>query len=229
MTGAKRVRLFVCEQEEIYRCAYELLPQRGPIELLGVFADYDVSSFGHIVSTYHPEVLLVGNDRPERDIIRELERICLDHPDTSLVFSFLSYNYRDVELLRGLASKSEAGIAVFLKQSFKEIEQIVRIILAVAHGQTIIDPALTSLMFAGKPRSPLFEQLTSREAEILTLVSKGYTNAAIARALYIDVKTVENHLNSMYAKLRENGDFADRHPRVTATRLCLQETEGLPL
>ena len=229
MTGAKRVRLFVCEQEEIYRCAYELLPQRGPIELLGVSANCDVSSFRHIVSTYHPEVLLASNDRPERDVIRELERICLEHPDTSLVFSFLSYSYRDVELLRGLASKSEAGVAVFLKQSLKEIEQIVRIILAVAHGQTIIDPALTSLMFAGKPRSPLLEQLTSREAEILTLVSEGYTNAAIARALYIDIKTVENHLNSMYAKLRENGDFNDRHPRVTATRLCLQETEGLPL
>ena len=229
VTRTKRVRLSIIEKEEIYRCAYELLPKRGPIELLGVEADCAMSSFEHIVSTYRPEVLMLGEDRPEPEIIHELERIRLNYPNIGMVFSFLSYSYRDMELLRGLASKSEGGVAVFLKQSLTEIEQIIRIILAVAYGQTIIDPALTSLMFAGKPRHPILERLTSREAEILTLVSEGYTNAAIARALYIDIKTVENHLNSLYAKLRENGDFNDRHLRVTATRLCLRETEGLRL
>ena len=82
-------------------------------------------------------------------------------------------------------------------------------------------------MFTGKYKHPLSKQLTVRESEVLALVSEGYTNASIAEALSISIKTVENHLGSMYAKLKEISDFTGKHPRVTATRLCLQEADRL--
>ena len=82
-------------------------------------------------------------------------------------------------------------------------------------------------MFTGKYKHPLIKQLTVRESEILALVSEGYTNASIAEALFISIKTVENHLGSMYAKLKEISDFNGKHPRVTATRLCLQAIDRL--
>ena len=84
-------------------------------------------------------------------------------------------------------------------------------------------------MFTGKYKHPLLKQLTRRESEVLALVSEGYTNAFIAEALYISVKTVENHLGNMYAKLKEISDFNGKHPRVAATRLCLQATDRLQL
>ncbi|MFC1906768.1 response regulator transcription factor [Chloroflexota bacterium] len=65
-------------------------------------------------------------------------------------------------------------------------------------------------------------QLTARESEILGLLSKGYTNSSIANALFIDVKTVEHHINSMYSKLKAGSDFNDKHPRVSAARLYLE-------
>lgn len=45
------------------------------------------------------------------------------------------------------------------------------------------------------------EPLTSREKEILTLVSKGSTNSQIADKLYVREVTVKTHLNSIYKKL----------------------------
>jgi DNA-binding CsgD family transcriptional regulator len=43
--------------------------------------------------------------------------------------------------------------------------------------------------------------LTRREAEILTLLSKGLRNAAIARRLFVSTKTVDHHVSAILAKL----------------------------
>jgi DNA-binding NarL/FixJ family response regulator len=50
----------------------------------------------------------------------------------------------------------------------------------------------------GEDAPPL---LTPREAEILTLVSEGMSNKAVARALGISVHTVKFHLEALFAKL----------------------------
>ncbi len=58
------------------------------------------------------------------------------------------------------------------------------------------------------------KQLTARELEIMSLLSWGYANSAIAETLYTDTKTVEHHLNSMYSKLKADANFSDNHLRV---------------
>jgi DNA-binding NarL/FixJ family response regulator len=50
--------------------------------------------------------------------------------------------------------------------------------------------------------SEVFPELTVREREILTLIAQGDTNAAIAATLTISVKTVRNHVSSIFNKLR---------------------------
>jgi two-component system nitrate/nitrite response regulator NarL len=43
--------------------------------------------------------------------------------------------------------------------------------------------------------------LTSREIEVLGLISKGYTNQQIAQHLVIEVGTVKNHVHNILEKL----------------------------
>lgn len=45
------------------------------------------------------------------------------------------------------------------------------------------------------------EDLSEREAEVLGLVAKGFTNKAIAKDLFISEKTVKNHLYSIFRKI----------------------------
>jgi DNA-binding NarL/FixJ family response regulator len=45
------------------------------------------------------------------------------------------------------------------------------------------------------------EGLTSREQEVLHLLTKGCTNKEIAQSLFISEKTVKSHLNSIFRKL----------------------------
>jgi ATP/maltotriose-dependent transcriptional regulator MalT len=43
--------------------------------------------------------------------------------------------------------------------------------------------------------------LSSREAQIMTLIAAGHSNGEIATALTVAEKTVKNHVNRIYAKL----------------------------
>jgi len=119
-------------------------------------------------------------------------------------------------------SNCYAGLALFLKHSLDQIEQLSEIILAVNKGQVILDPAVATIIFTEKPVHSFLKLLTTRELETLGLLSKGYTNSGIAEALYIDVKTVEHHINSIYGRLKSEAGLDNKHLRVSATRLYLE-------
>ena len=51
------------------------------------------------------------------------------------------------------------------------------------------------------------EELTPREREVLLLITRGYSNQQIAKALVIQTKTVKNHINRIYGKLELNSRY----------------------
>jgi DNA-binding NarL/FixJ family response regulator len=167
--------------------------------------------------------LILSIKKLNADIIEELEKIRNSYTQIGIVILIVYYSSQDIELLRKLALCGESGMALFLKQSLDNVQQLYRTILAVHQGQVILDPPLATFMFAGKPECPFLKQLTTRELEILSLLSQGYTNLAIAESLFIDIKTVEHHLNSMYSKLKTDPDYNTKHLRVSAAKLYLEK------
>ncbi|MDD5127432.1 MAG: response regulator transcription factor [Dehalococcoidales bacterium] len=225
-TKTDAVRIYVMEEQEIYREVYRtVLPTRPSVELLEVASNHDVDSLKKSVAGLNPDVLLLSTKRLETDAVEVLEQIRTTSPRVGIILLLMHYSAQDIEMLRRLALKGEGGMALFLKQSLDQVEQLFRTIMAVRQGQVILDPQLAAFMFAGKPECPFLKQLTSREMEILSLLAQGYTNAAIAQTLFIDIKTVEHHLNSMYSKLKADTEYNDKHLRVSAARLYL-ETMG---
>jgi DNA-binding NarL/FixJ family response regulator len=59
-----------------------------------------------------------------------------------------------------------------------------------------------------------FPELTERELDVLDLVARGLTNAAIAQRLVVSDKTVRNHVSNVFAKLH----VADRAEAVARAR-----------
>lgn len=227
-TKSKTIRLFVVEEQEIYRELYKsILPSMASVELLDVLPNGEIAEMNQMVSSLQPDVLLMSTKKLEKPIIAELEQIRVTYPQIGIVLLLVFYTAQDINLLRKLALAGKGGMALFLKQSLDLTEQLFGIITSVNQGQIILDPLLTSLFLMEKTEYPFLNQLTAREVEILSLLSKGYTNSSIAGALYIDVKTVEHHINSMYSKLKTAADFNDRHPRVSAARLYLEATGEL--
>ena len=225
---SRAVKLYVMEEQEIYRELYKAtLSSKDPVQLLEVTSNGDISRIGQAVSEFSPDVLLLGIKKLERNLIEELGQIRTVNSKLGIVLLLVYYDEESIKLLRKLALRDTGGMALFLKQSLDQVEQLCGIIQAVSHGQVILDPPLATYMFAGRPECPFLKQLTAIELEILSLLSQGYTNAAIAQTLFIDVKTVEHHLNSMYSKLKTDPDYSDKHLRVSAARLYL-ETMGEP-
>ena len=223
-SNSESISLLVIEEQEIYRELYSyVLPKNANIDVLRVSGNGAKGSMIRAVAELSPQVMLLSIKKLDAEIIEELEKIRNSYPRMGIVILIVCYSSQDIELLRRLALCGESGMALFLKQSLDKVEQLCQTVIAVNQGQVILDPPLATFMFAGKPECPFLKQLTTRELEILSLLSQGYTNLSIATTLFIDIKTVEHHLNSMYSKLKSDPDYITKHLRVSAARLYLEK------
>jgi NarL family two-component system response regulator LiaR len=83
---------------------------------------------------------------------------------------------------------------------------MLRAIRAVAHGESLLGPTIAQKVmrqFSALPgkQTPLVDDLTPRELEVLTLIAEGMGNKEIAQELVISEKTVKNHINNIFSKL----------------------------
>lgn len=85
-------------------------------------------------------------------------------------------------------------------------ETMLRAIRAVAHGESLLGPSVAQRVmrqFCSLPgkQTPLVDNLTPRELEVLKLIAGGLCNRDIAQELTISEKTVKNHINNIFSKL----------------------------
>jgi len=60
---------------------------------------------------------------------------------------------------------------------------------------------MPGLMPGSSPPRPTHKDLSSREAQIMSLIAAGHSNGQIAAHLVLTEKTVKNHVNRIYSKL----------------------------
>jgi DNA-binding NarL/FixJ family response regulator len=85
-------------------------------------------------------------------------------------------------------------------------DSMLRAIRAVGHGESLLSPAIAEKVmrqFSALPgkQTPLVDDLTPREIEVLELIAGGRSNKEIAEALSLSEKTVKNHINNIFSKL----------------------------
>jgi DNA-binding NarL/FixJ family response regulator len=106
------------------------------------------------------------------------------------------------------------GRAYLLKESLKNREELVRAVVTVADGGSVVDPLIVDELLERQRhrRDAPIDRLTPRELEILGLIAEGRSNAAIAEKLVVTKRAVERHINSIFLKLglRETEDVSRR-------------------
>jgi DNA-binding NarL/FixJ family response regulator len=113
----------------------------------------------------------------------------------------------------------EAGACAYLPK-VSPAADLCEAIRAVAHGHTVIPPAMqTALATEIRRRQQVTEPvLTPRETEVLALTADGLSAPEIAERHFVGVTTVKSHLQHVYVKL----DVSDRAAAVArAHRLGL--------
>ncbi len=148
-----------------------------------------------------PDVVLMDLQMPDGTGLtatRELRKIS---PNVRVLVVTL---FEDDE---SLFTALQAGAHGYILKDVEE-EEMIRAIKSVGNGQAIFSPAIASRLMdyfaTTKTQLPreIFPDLTDREREILTLISRGESNAAIAETLTISVKTVRNHVSNIFNKLQ---------------------------
>lgn len=92
----------------------------------------------------------------------------------------------------------EAGAAGYMLKDAPP-EQIRAAVLAAASGRTALAPEVAARLM-GRMRNPL-PALSTREVELLQLLSTGLGNRELARQMFISEATVKTHLMHIYGKL----------------------------
>ena len=146
-----------------------------------------------MVERLEPDVVLMDLRMPQMDGVAATADIRDRFPDTH-VLVLTTYD-TDADILRAV----EAGATGYLLKDAVR-EHLYTAIRSAARGETALAPAVASRL-VGRMRVPAEEALTAREIEVLALVSKGASNAAIASELFISEATVKTHLIHIFGKL----------------------------
>jgi DNA-binding NarL/FixJ family response regulator len=99
----------------------------------------------------------------------------------------------DTDILRAV----EAGATGYLLKDTPR-DELVAGVRAAARGQTVLAPSVATRLVTSVRGA---ERLTDREVEVLRLVARGASNAAVGRELFITEATVKTHLLRAFAKL----------------------------
>ena len=78
-----------------------------------------------------------------------------------------------------------------------ELDQIARATEVAARGEIVVPRMILEQLVTNEDPTDL-DALTTRQREILELVAKGYSNARIAKDLFLSESTVKQHLRATY-------------------------------
>jgi DNA-binding NarL/FixJ family response regulator len=152
-----------------------------------------------------PDLVLMDVRMPNLDGLEATRQIKKEVPGTIvLILTASDWPYDFSEALK-------AGAAGYMLK-VAPIPETIDAVRKVAAGESPLNQELAAQLLrrlvedVPKGRripegDPLLESLTPREAEMLRLMTRGYTNQQLARNLHISVSTVKKHVRSVISKL----------------------------
>ena len=149
-----------------------------------------------------PNVVMMDLQMPGTDGVAGIQGIRAYDPEAKIVV--LTAYDTDERILQAV----QAGARGYLLKGAPR-EDIFRAVRVVNMGGSLLEPAVAGKLLShvgGIMRGENKEdELTSRELDVLRLMSKGLRNKEIATELFITERTVKFHANSIYQKLDVNG------------------------
>jgi DNA-binding NarL/FixJ family response regulator len=199
-------RLLLADDHRMLRDSLRRSLEEHGFDVVGVAADG--AEAVELAQALRPEVVLMDVSMPALDGVEATRQISRVAPDAQVVMLTM---HADGDVM---ARAIQAGAVGYLVKDCS-IDDVVAAIRLAASGESVLSPGLASSMLAdvkksADQRSGDAPVISAREEEVLQLVADGLSLPEVAAALFISVKTVKNHLASIYSKL----DARDRTQAV---------------
>jgi DNA-binding NarL/FixJ family response regulator len=197
--------VLLVDDQELVRAGFRIILNSEPgIDVIGEAANgADAVTAARAL---RPDVICMDVQRPGMDGL-EATRLIVADPDVSAGILILTTFNREDYLFEAL----QAGASGFLLKSASP-EQLVEAVTVVARGDALLSPDVTRSVIqrsvsgrdaarqaSARPQPEV--GLTEREAEVLTLVARGWSNAEIASSLFLGEATVKTHVSKVLQKL----------------------------
>jgi len=211
-------RVLLADDHTMLRDALRRAMHGADLSVVGEAGDGEEAV--RLASMLRPDVIVMDVTMPILDGVEATRQIHRDHPEIPVVMLTM---HTDSDIVnRALA----AGAAGYLVKD-ASMSEVVEAVKLAASGDTTLSVDFAQSMLhevhrlnleslpAGQGQShapePLVDQIiTKREEEVLQLIAEGLSTPEVAAKLFISIKTVKNHLASIYAKL----DSRDRTQAV---------------
>jgi len=209
-----RLRILLVDDHEVVRLGLRALLSRYPqFEVVAEAGDGEEALEKTLY--YEPDVVVMDIRLPGKSGVEVTEEIMRHRPETRVVM-LTSYAEDDV-----LFDAIAAGAAGYVLKQIGS-DDLVRALMTVGRGESLLDPAVTQKVFqkmrsnARQVEDEYFSMLTEQELTILALMTDGLTNKEIARRVFLSEKTVRNYVSSILNKLNvtsraEAAVYAVRH------------------
>jgi DNA-binding NarL/FixJ family response regulator len=149
------------------------------------------------------QVLLLDVGLEGEDSLKLAERLRTELPGVRVIAMDLLPVHED------LVEYVSAGVSGFILKD-ATLADLLNTIRAVASGETILPPEMTSTLFSQIVEEAVLRglggvseatDLTAREQKVVSLIGQGLTNKAIAKRLDISPHTVKSHVRNVMDKL----------------------------
>ena len=197
-----RLRVMIVDDHALVRAAVAQAITAPDVEMVAEAATAEEALA--IAPQVRPDVLLLDIDLPGMDGLRLVRELSPRLPNTHIVMLTVSGADRD------LVAAMRYGASGYLTKDLTP-DALLRAVRSAAAGELAMTPDMAGRLvhrLLGTGRSASTGEgggglttLSSREHEVLALLSDGLTDREIAMSLYISQRTVETHVSNLLHKL----------------------------
>ena len=184
-----KIKILIADDHAIVRIGLSaLLKTESDLSVVGVAKDGEEAVVEAL--RLKPDVIVMDLMMPKKNGVEATAEIHERLPDTKIII-LTTFAASD-----GIKHALDAGATGAVMKTAEDAE-LVSIIRAVAAGGTVISDEIQQLLTEDPPA----EELTPRQLEVLESVTRGFTNADIAKQFGIREQSVKEHISTILAKI----------------------------
>jgi DNA-binding NarL/FixJ family response regulator len=193
------IRIIIADDHQIVRQGLRTLLEREP-DMQVVAEAEDGRRAVLLAREMIPHVMVMDVEMPELNGIEATMQILTEFPQIKIIALSM---YSDRRFVTNML-KAGAGGYLLKDCAFEELTQAIRLAMT---NRIYLSPGVADVVIkdyvnhAPAPTRSVFSVLSTREREVLQLLSEGKRTSQIAELLHISIKTVETHRQQIMHKL----------------------------
>ncbi len=202
----KQIRvLLIDDNYEHLSGVRELINMESDINVVAAAANANIGM--SLIKKYQPDVIIMDMNMPEKDGLTAIQEFTKMNKDIKII-ALTAYDNSDL-IFRAM----KLGAKSYIVKNMASL-QLINAIREVSQGRIYLPQGLVTGFIEyfqqatqekeNETTTSYLDELTSREEEVLDMLTQGHNYKDVAKLLFISETTVKTHVNNIFQKLQVN-------------------------